>query len=1623
MADTKIVFDFEINGKTKSVNFKPTINSVNELIDVMKKLQSTAKSSDVGRLASVVGGSGKMTSELRRALNIAMKNMQGGGSLADAVNSDMAKGFSKLHYKIPINSVPRASKASAFDMEATARYRAKLNSRDEAGILDALKIIRKIINGSSNIIGGINKSSANMAVKSLMGDYRLGKRMEGMPDSGRGFFKHFINETDMMRHNTLGGLRGGGDVKSNGVASEQRKYYTQRMNELRSAMEMASRSGQMTKAVFNSFMNQVKNLDKEVKTTVALAIKSSNSVRKAEQKADATRIKNEEDMSIYSTRSASKLRNMISKEQALLYMRTARYSGVGAPQATGIRNGLIALEEGYRTKLREILNSGAGTRQIKISIDNLFAELGQSFDKLKGDVSKSGKVKAMHMLTSTSNLRTLGGVAGAGLLQLGNGLSQAITSSHMKGQVAGAFSNLITTGLMASWYNVVAEVANIFGRIGEVILEAFMEPIRLIGKLLAGAMKGIGTFLISAGLVMATTIATSFGIPVAGVVTAVVGGIVAMSYAIMQVLSELIESIKSLLGAVMSIVGSIMKIGLMVIVGIVKSFVSIVKGALEAMYGSFKEIFNASLEIAKTSFDMLIKVTRESMVEFANVIEIASRAYKETIPNVGQSVDAFARSMIGLRSQFGFKGQDVGESFFDVVSSGFRNISEAEAMVTASSKLALMSTSDLMTATNAVITVMQNYGKTGLTLDSIIKSIASGSTLGRFTFGELGNSLKSVIGISSRAGVAFDDVMMSLSMLTRTFGRGSIEESTKYLGRFFEAIAMPGTQGRKELEKLGMSFQGMNSAAPTFKNFMGLIKQMSTWSFDNVRKVFTTIQSRRAWMGLTQDIDNYGQLVKDNVEIQANAWQQLELMMNTPIRQYAILTECVKSLMTFWGSTVWSVVGNAFKDVAKIAQQLVGVFQSNAMTGFFKSLVTYLQPMVDTVIVPIRNAFMSLFSVINRGTGSGNNWSKLFDSDIARGIQFIIINIVRAIKSIPAVIGEVFNIITALFPSIGRLGGSVSEVISKIWKYLTSNDYVTWIQDLVKYILNSIEAIYNFITDGGMWSGIFSMIIASMKSIMATIYRLIRMYIEPIFQWLVDASLVAITMICNTLNAKLAGAIIDAFTFVMPYIMGMLGGTVSGLLKLSSGGDSVGKAYENYAKDKLNENVNLDGANNKFNDSMTGGGKAVGIVDQSGKIITQAIMELNTSFKKTGELVGDSWKKSLTDAGNSKSFSSTVSKRIGDTLRNKDGSLRGNEKHSGEMSNVAQNKYDSALSLDASIARQQERVDAQTRNKSSVSNQGYGYGDGENEDMDVNGNRINRNVISRDSMGAGFENNPVHKRLADLKSEREKLGGTTEELRTNAWNEKIANVDPNMDFMTLEQLQAGQAKNADQHGRFVERNESADNNIDNNTGLISGSWDDDESIAGGNRSIRRDLDKNKAKAESDLKFNEYERDKYAEKIEYRKAHPLNPKKAEEMTTGEMGLSSASNARADNRAEIAKTEAELAALEEKKKRDNGIESGMGENNNGAIAEKQKKLAELKEKDTALKAQQDRAKAEVDQQTVFKMLASGLGNTFKKIDSIEKGTTIISNNFTSVMSGGAVSITVGSSSGPASVNGAG
>lgn len=225
----------------------------------------------------------------------------------------------------------------------------------------------------------------------------------------------------------------------------------------------------------------------------------------------------------------------------------------------------------------------------------------------------------------------------------------------------------------------------------------------------------------------------------------------------------------------------------------------------------------------------------------------------ETILPRGARVTAGLRQQLtDLSVEFGTSKTAQAKSFYQIISAGITDTTEATKLLTAANKLALGGIADVTSSINILTDIVNVYGRNNISAQDAADALFTTVRLGKTTVSDLASSMGRVLPLASQLGVSFDEISAALAVLT-TRGLTTAERTTQ-LNAVFTALLRNGPQARKLFgDDIANAFSVTALKTKGLVKFLEDLKDVTGGSEEVLQKLLGTSEAVQAVLSLAGD--------------------------------------------------------------------------------------------------------------------------------------------------------------------------------------------------------------------------------------------------------------------------------------------------------------------------------------------------------------------------------------------------------------------------------------------------------------------------------------------------------------------------------------------------------------------------------------------------------------------------------------------------------------------------------------------------------------------------------------------------------------------------------------------------
>lgn len=329
-----------------------------------------------------------------------------------------------------------------------------------------------------------------------------------------------------------------------------------------------------------------------------------------------------------------------------------------------------------------------------------------------------------------------------------------------------------------------------------------------------------------------------------------------------------------------------------------------------------------------------IRAATQNLIEFQQRFE----EIKTIIPNVAQANDELNASLIKSAQIFGTSAADQARTFYQIISAGITDASEANKVLIASNKLAIGGLATQAEAVNILTSAINSFGAQNLSAARASDILFAAVRVGKTRVDLLAASLGQILPAAKAIGVTFEDTAAAIATLTT---RGlSTSEAVTQLNAVFTALLRKQALAKTFGPTVAKAFSLASLKAKGLTDFLQDLNKAVGGSGEALVKLLGRVEGVRAILTLSGD--NFVAL-RRNVDSLNNsfgdadrAFQTINLTLGQQIKVLSATFsgEILKMSQSIEGPLISSVMGltDAINFLSTNSRSISGVIREVTVT-------------------------------------------------------------------------------------------------------------------------------------------------------------------------------------------------------------------------------------------------------------------------------------------------------------------------------------------------------------------------------------------------------------------------------------------------------------------------------------------------------------------------------------------------------------------------------------------------------------------------------------------------------------------------------------------------------------------
>lgn len=323
------------------------------------------------------------------------------------------------------------------------------------------------------------------------------------------------------------------------------------------------------------------------------------------------------------------------------------------------------------------------------------------------------------------------------------------------------------------------------------------------------------------------------------------------------------------------------------------------------------------------------------------------------IPKITDDVRALA-------AEFGGKASTQAQAFYDVLSAGYEDASDAATLLDTSNKLAIGGVTDLGTATNGVVAVLKAYGLAASSAQRVSDAYFTAAKGGATNVKELAESVGQVAPQAAIAKIPIETLTAAIGALTN--GGVKTADAVTQVASILQAVIKPSEEAKAKAAELGIEFDLAAVRAQGLQGFLQTLAGATQGNEEALAVLLGRVEGLRGVLSLTGPLaGDFAKILRDMGSAAGATQTAFEKLRDTPAASMARFQASLERVQIALGDVVTAgaplldFVGAAARGFAS----LPGVVQSTVLA--FASLIAVVAPLA-TISKALRESWLLLAS-------------------------------------------------------------------------------------------------------------------------------------------------------------------------------------------------------------------------------------------------------------------------------------------------------------------------------------------------------------------------------------------------------------------------------------------------------------------------------------------------------------------------------------------------------------------------------------------------------------------------------------------------------------------------------------
>ncbi|WP_430229945.1 phage tail tape measure protein [Nitrosomonas communis] len=317
------------------------------------------------------------------------------------------------------------------------------------------------------------------------------------------------------------------------------------------------------------------------------------------------------------------------------------------------------------------------------------------------------------------------------------------------------------------------------------------------------------------------------------------------------------------------------------------------------------------------------------------------------LDGAGDDLSRLEAAAKSLAVQFGTLPIDQTRAFYEIISAGIEDTTQATEILTTANKLAIVGVTDLATSVSGLTDIMNSYEGKVESAEAVSDALFVGMKAGKASMEDFTAHLAKVTPFATALNVSFDELVAAIAALSKTGGETS--EKITGLRAILASIAKPSVEAARLANQLGLEFNASALQAKGLAGFLEEVAQKTGGSVDTIAKLFGGVEALVPMLALAGKAGkDFAQIMQLMAE-KAGATEEALEKISVPGDKFKNLMSSLEVVALSVGDALANVLAPAAGAAADAINNLYGIQPQTSAIDQQKQKIMQLRAELESI--------------------------------------------------------------------------------------------------------------------------------------------------------------------------------------------------------------------------------------------------------------------------------------------------------------------------------------------------------------------------------------------------------------------------------------------------------------------------------------------------------------------------------------------------------------------------------------------------------------------------------------------------------------------------------------------------